>query len=338
MKRIIRLALAVFWILHLAGCMTAAPIEDPALMDIEQAQTEEYDSQESFRGNGGQDMHEGERRVICWGDSLTYGEGGNGVTYPSTLKDRLNCEVINYGIQGETVTQIGIRTGAFPMSVGAFEIPSDPKRVKVSLWMDGEDPNMMRLGDAGINPCTIAGIEGTLSYSQEENSYYFTRATAGDPLSVEKGTEVETFAAKDKRKSDVVILFAGTNLAPDRAHIGELIDAEKQILEYLDAKAYLVVGLTSLAMAPDVVWINQALAAEFGERFLDIRTYLLQHGLEDAGIQPTLQDRQDLADGEIPSSLRVDIVHGNESFYRIIGEQVMGKLQELGMIGESDEK
>lgn len=54
-------------------------------------------------------------RIICWGDSLTYGQGGNDVTYPLVLADMLNYEVINYGIQGETAKQIAIRAGALTM-------------------------------------------------------------------------------------------------------------------------------------------------------------------------------------------------------------------------------
>lgn len=57
-------------------------------------------------------------------------------------------------------------------------------------------------------------------------------------------------------------------------------------------------------MIPEVAAVNEKLAAAFGTHFLDIRSYLLEHGLEEAGIAPTDQDLMDLADGEIPSSLR----------------------------------
>lgn len=277
-------------------------------------------------------------RILCWGDSLTFGEGGNGVTFPSVLEEKVDLKVINYGVQGETATQIGIRMGAFPMEVASFEMPQETVPAEVTLQYAGEDPIMMRLGDCGINPCRIAGIEGTLAYNIADNSYSFTRSEEGNAMTVEEGTQVETFASGDKKEADIVILFAGTNLAPDIAHVGELMDAQKQMLEYLGTERYIVIGLTSLALVPDVEPINKALAEEFGTHFLDIRTYLLENGLEDAGIAPTVQDRADLAAGEIPSSLRVDIVHGNEMFYRIIGEQVFLKLKELGYITEEDIK
>ncbi len=277
-------------------------------------------------------------RIICWGDSLTYGQGGNGVTYPSVLEEKLNLEVKNYGIQGETARQIGIRTGAFPMAVEVFDVPAETIPVAVSLWQWGEDPIMMRLGDCAINPCYISGIEGTLSYHAEDNKYYFTRTEPGDARTVAGGTEIETFASRDKRKSDIIVLFAGTNLPPDKNTVGELIDMEQQMLAYLETERYVVIGLTSKSLIPDVEPINEALSYEFGEHFLDIRSYLLENGLKDAGIEPTQQDEQDIAAGEIPSSLRVDVVHGNEAFYRIIGEQVCLKLEELGYITEENKK
>ena len=269
------------------------------------------------------------KRIICWGDSLTYGQGGNGVTYPSVLEEKSGLEVINYGIQGETARQISIRMGVHPMSVGAFEIPSETDPVEVSLWQWGEDPIMMRLGDCGINPCYIAGVEGTLSYAAEENKYYFTRKEAGDAVSVSDQTEVETFAAVDKDSSDIIVLFAGTNRPPDKDTVGDLIQMERQMIEYLGTERYVVIGLTSKKLIKDVEVINESLAGAFGEHFLDIRSYLLENGLRDAGIEPTKKDTKNIAIGEIPSSLRVDEVHGTKDFYRIIGECVYRKLVEL---------
>ena len=275
---------------------------------------------------------EAAERIICWGDSLTYGQGGNGVTYPSILEEKSELEIINYGIQGETARQIAIRMGVLPMTTGAFEIPEDSTPVEVTLWQGGEDPIMMRLGDCAINPCKIKGVEGTLSYNASDNKYYFTRAVSGTAISVETDTLVETYASSDKKTSDIIVLFAGTNLPPDKNTVGELIEMEQKMLEYLGTEKYVIIGLTSKKLIPDVDEINEALADTFGEHFLDIRKYLLENGLKDAGIEPTKKDKKNLKKGIIPSSLRVDEVHGNEEFYRIIGEQVYNKIVELGYV------
>ncbi len=171
----------------------------------------ETETETQQRTEGGEDLNmtetksetENPARIICWGDSLTFGEGGNGVTFPSVLEEKLKLKIVNYGVQGETARQIGIRMGAFPMTVGAFEIPAEQTAVEVTLWHSGEDPVMMRLGDCGINPCHISGIEGTLSYQAKDNKYYFIRSAPGSAVLAEEGTAVETFAAKKRR----ILLF-----------------------------------------------------------------------------------------------------------------------------------
>ena len=64
------------------------------------------------------------------------------------------------------------------------------------------------------------------------------------------------------------------------------------------------------------------MALAFGKHFLDVRQYMLEYGLADVGIEPTEQDLANISTGEIPSSLLVDDVHGNDAFYNVIGNQV----------------
>ncbi|MDE6903944.1 MAG: hypothetical protein K2P76_03175 [Lachnospiraceae bacterium] len=287
---------------------------------VEQAPNQEFSSQSI-------------ERVVCWGDSLTFGQGGEGVTFPSVLGELLpGVPVINYGIQGETAKQIAIRAGSLPMTVSGFVIPADATPVQMYLWQNGEDPIMLRMGDAGINPCTIGGVQGILTYNPDEIKYYFTRTIPGEAVAVNDNTQVITYGDQDKRSSDVVVLFAGTNRAPDKHTVQELVDTERQILDHIGSDRYVVIGLTSKELVKDVVEINEALAQAFGEHFLDIRSYYLENGLKDGGITPTDQDVVDISQGEIPTSLRVDVVHGNSTFYRLLGKQVYEKFRELGYI------
>lgn len=270
--------------------------------------------------------------IVCWGDSLTYGTGGEGVTYPSVLADETGLTVYNYGVCGEKADQIAIRMGLYPMTVSAFTIPAGKEAVAVSLLCQGTDPVMLRLGDAGMNPCDIAGVRGELSFCEEDGNYYFTRLTAGDEVAVLDGTVVVMDAAGKTDPNDIVVLFAGSNDRPTREDAKILIETEKEMIGYLGSSKYIVVGLTSQEMIPEVAAVNEELKAAFGDHFLDIRTYLLEHGLEDAGITPTDQDLSDIASGEIPSSLRVDIVHGTPDFYRILGEQLYDKMKADGYL------
>lgn len=222
--------------------------------------------------------------------------------------------------------------GLYPMTTGAFTIPAEREPVALSLLCDGEDPIMLRLGDAGMNPSDIAGVKGELSYSEEDGNYYFTRQTKGDAVTVSDGTVVTMDAAGKIDPDDIVVLFIGSNDRPTAEDAETLIATEKEMIRYLGSSKYIVVGLTSKEMIPEVAAVNEKLAAAFGTHFLDIRSYLLEHGLEEAGIVPTDQDLMDLADGEIPSSLRVDIVHGTPDFYRILGEQLYEKMRSDGYL------
>lgn len=74
--------------------------------------------------------------VICWGDSLTAGNGGNRVTYPSILNRLLGVDysVVNAGVGGETSLTIGARQGGNAMTFGNdFILPSEQEYVDVSF-------------------------------------------------------------------------------------------------------------------------------------------------------------------------------------------------------------
>lgn len=48
--------------------------------------------------------------INCWGDSMTYGQNGDGVSYPDILQELTGFEVNNYGISGNTTYQIMSRS------------------------------------------------------------------------------------------------------------------------------------------------------------------------------------------------------------------------------------
>ena len=78
---------------------------------------------------------EKEPDIVCWGDSLTYGTGGEGVTYPSVLADETGLTVYNYGVCGEKADQIAVRMGLYPMTTGAFTIPAEREPVALSTML-----------------------------------------------------------------------------------------------------------------------------------------------------------------------------------------------------------
>ena len=72
--------------------------------------------------------------------------------------------------------------------------------------------------------------------------------------------------------------------------------------------------------------LEEAMAAVFGDRYVNLREYLSTRGLADAGLSPTERDRRDMEAGRVPESLRSDEVHLNRYGYRDMGELVFRKL------------
>ena len=277
-------------------------------------------------------IKDGLPRVICWGDDLTLGTGGRRTSYPTVVENTLNLTTKNYGSYGEGFRQIGFRMGVYEFTVDEVIIPKEISEVEIKPTHEGRDVGILHNGNAGVNPCTISGVEGSIKYKSGENKYYFTRYNSGDVVKVAKGTPIITNANTTKSDNDIVVLFVGTNDKPDKNTAKELVKVEKKMINYLGSKKYIIIGLTCKEYMADIEDVNKVLKKAFGKHFLDIRKYLLKNGLEDSDITPTKQDLADIKNGEIPTSLRTDKVHGTADFYTMLGKQVCNKILELGYL------
>ena len=276
--------------------------------------------------------------VACWGDSLTAGAGGDGVTYPQVLAERIAekyapVPVHNMGIGGEnTVTILG-RAGATVIHLyRKIVVPETCTPVRV--WLSCDHVGMfrpLRQGDGGINPVELDGIPGTLSVRQtsiyqpaSKVQYFFTRSEPGRAEAIPTGAAL-TVANEGKYDSDITVIFIGTN--------GGYIDARDLVSQQkllIHSDRYLVLGLTR-GSAADTAKENARMAEEFGDHFLDLRTLLCRDGLRLAGLPETDDDRSDIAAGIVPRALRVDSVHFTAAAYRVIGNAVFDRLDQLGM-------
>lgn len=279
--------------------------------------------------------------IVCWGDSLTYGAGGNGVSYPYVLeerlrKDRIYIPVINMGVGGENTVTIAGRAGAIPFKLKEFMIPSDP--VPVEIFFQEKEEKALRpfeQGDAGINPCMISGVSGRMYGEKAEDDvmhYFFIRSEQGDAVYVKEGTEVETWAAS--QFSDYVyVVFMGENHGFNS--IQDLIEQQQTILSMQGKYTgnYIVIGLTT-GTKEERQELEEALYETYGDRFLNIREYLSTQGIYDAGIKPTEEDLSRMEEGMIPVSLLTDHIHFNASGYRLIGDFMYERMKELGYFDE----
>lgn len=269
-------------------------------------------------------------RIICWGDSLTETLDLK-TAYPDVLRALTGCEVLNYGLSYETTNMIAMRSGGIEVTVDATVIPSTCDMIPIFLKSEtGNNIYLLEYGDAGVNPCSIAGIEGTLR--RINDSYYFTRSTEGERTSIDEGTPLITFAQKDAQKDDVLILFTGTNDLPNPQTIYDIIDTQHKMIESAGCTKYLVIGLTYNDGIDDLSSVNSILANEYEDHFLDIRSYLLNYGIQDAHLKATSADMIDISKGNMPASLMKDYVHGNKYYYDLLAKQIYRRLIYLGYL------
>ena len=274
--------------------------------------------------------------IACWGDSLTVGSNGDGITYPKILSRLVKtANVVNLGVGGEGSTKIAMRQGAIPLYAEGFTIPEEKIYTEINLIDENNNKVIIgQQGTAGLNPCYINGVEGDIIYHEGSSKTFFIRRESGQETVVDNKTRVITEGMKEYQNADILIIWSGTNDTPDASSVSNVIDNIDAMINYSNNDKYVIIGLTSKYYMPEIEEVNQMLASKYGEHFLDIRKYILENGLSDAGISATAQDLEDIENGEIPTSLRADKVHFSESGYRIIGQQVYNKLISLGYISE----
>lgn len=280
--------------------------------------------------------------IVCYGDSLTYGSGGEGVSYPLVLeealrKERIYIPVVNMGIGGENTVTIAGRAGAIPFQVEAFEIPGEAVPVEISfIEEEGKSIRPLYQGDTGLNPCTIGGVTGRITGEQDEQggmTYFFTRSEEGEAVKVPEGSEVETWAAT-QFQDYISVVFMGENHGWND-EIDELIRQQQEILSMQEAQKgkFIVIGLPT-GTAEERKELEAALSETYGDKFFNIREYMSTQALEDAGIKPTDEDKARMAEGMVPSSLLTDHIHFNAEGYRLLGEQIYERMKKLGYFEE----
>lgn len=271
---------------------------------------------------------------VAWvGDSLTAGAGGGGTTAPGVLAAALGRDVYNGGIGGQTSTQISARFDGTPITVTLTgnQIPASggvavtAKSVNV-LYDSGSY--------AGSMACVIAGVPGTMTTDSSGN-WTFTRASAGSVVAVPAGSKCTPtlMASLEKR---TVVLWLGRNNA---SATDTIISDALAVIDRLTPTAPRVLVLsiingngetTGSGAWSNITATNTKLSRIFGGNYIDVRRYLIDYGLAEAGITPTSQDTTDVAGDTVPASLRYDGIHLNAAGYTVVGNLIAKALRARG--------
>lgn len=274
------------------------------------------------------DNYGDKKTILCYGDSLTMGVGGNGTTYPSVLQDLLgeSYSVNNFGIGGETAQQIACRQGGVPMMVQPLECEYNKWAVIDFKSIFGFKPNykFVYQSSEGFYPCTIDGKDVTLYWNSDGNQTVKNNNT--ETLSVTRPTKIVPYSSTLRKKT--CIIWCGTNGWGDN-NIDTLINTQKCMVEYNGNDSYIVIGLHRDSLSDKFDELETKMSQAFGEHFINIREYLVNYGLEDSGITPTTEDETRISQGLVPSSLLADGLHFNANGYSVIANVVYKKGKDL---------
>lgn len=276
-------------------------------------------------------------KINCWGDSLTYGANGEGTTYPGIIQSFVgnSVQVNNYGVGGEGTREIAGRQGGAPfVLLTDVTIPADTTAVAIEL---NEGKILVQGGNTNYS---IDGIEGTLTkVADAPKAYWFTRTTSGDAKSVAKGTEVLPVGVDC---SGINIIWTGANdksaLKKDFAGTkGKIFELHSKMISKIQNEGgdYIVIGIAdgANAYAAEDEELAEYQAAEYGDRFLDLRKILTEEKTYDK-YEITLSDtgKTGLAKGCVPSDIiSSDGLHFNKTGYDLIGKIIYAKLMSMGM-------
>jgi len=294
-------------------------------------------------------------RVCCWGDSLTYGSGvsASSNTYPNKLlallRNNGNTQfpasygVLNNGNAGGGVETIAAYQGGIVLNVKPTTIPAEGSvQIELETFLGDNVIMMRRAGNyitsqilfdykntgEKMNHCYIAGVKGDLLRDANGN-YVFTRLESGEAVTIDRPVPLITYGAAELNlPSDIAVIWAGTN--DIRMDIDEIISFIQLMIDKLGNDKYIIVGLTAKNYHSDIESKNRKLGLAFGKHFLDVRSYILNYGLQDESITATAEDTQAISQGMMPPSLMHDATHFNDYGYDVIANQVYLKGKLLG--------
>lgn len=282
-----------------------------------------------------------DKRIICWGDSITVGMAmKDNETYPAVLQRLLgeNYTVINAGGGGETAQTIAARQGAYKVYTAKDicfakgENAADIGMHEYKMAFCLEDGTLLNTS-LHPNPFSPYEFESDLVYIETKEyflpkngkQYLLKRDDSEEAKVIQKGAEVVFLSALEQRKGSFCeIFYIGTNGrvsgVPATKDINFLIEQNKRMIERHGNERYLVI------IPYWSSYYTEAFIKEFGEKAVDFRSLLLECGAESEGLVPTDLDLEKIKKGEIPPMFRLNNnpndIHLNKHGYSFLAKML----------------
>ena len=277
--------------------------------------------------------------VICWGDSITQGMAmGKGYTYPQHLQGQIGSayRVINAGVPGETSEAILSRANAIEICLtNEVKFAKGEKQVALDrnlFKMVGADAPLTYKGfgnELKLNSVIIGGENYTIEYERgveyDQGTYHLTRKDTSGALTIAAGTKVEFEYSSQYKKNHCNVIYIGGN---DGKLTAEVIINKYKKLTALNPNYIVIIPHYS---ENDLA---KEFKAEFGNKAIDIREYMVKQAHIDYDVELTDMDGYCVKKNMVPASYsyknQKGDAHLNELGYKILADQVYKKGVELG--------
>lgn len=268
------------------------------------------------------------------GDSLTFSAGTD---WPTLVGTDLGITATNRGMSGWSSTDIAVRQGAVQpgLTVTGNTIPASG-----AVTVTAVTPGSYRSDSTGTISWTgtLAGIYGTLVHNGTAGTWVFTRSAAGSATACPPATPFID-SSGDAYRSAIQSFFVGrNNFNPGTDPLDVVKDTDLMVRRLLTDR-YLVLGMTTSGSEiagttnyKTIVKVAGWLAARHGSKFIDIRRELIDNAMKVMGLTYTNQDKTDVANDIIPTTLKIDTLHFTAAGYEFIGKVVAQRIRDLGYV------
>ena len=336
MKRLGIVAIAAVLAASLASCRQF-PTNDETSSDAVDgdAQAESSLDWRYYPGTSDEDT----REIVCWGDSMTQGVGADTdegalvsladgelydtsyQSYPQVLSQLTGLDTYNFGVAGATSAEIAAMQGGLTWE----ELEAAEKSVEVADAGDA-DANAADAGDADANAADEDDADAA-NVADDADADAADDADADDqPVS---HIDPDVIEEGERHTGDILVLEIGSNGGWNNDY-QVLIDQYRAMIERSGCEDYLILGDTddpgtsvgdtsqvpfTEDYAPRETNWEAALREAFGDHFINMRVFLIKHGLEISDLTPTEEDVADARLGCISKQLRSDWTHLNARGY-----------------------
>ena len=254
--------------------------------------------------------------LVCIGDSLTQGSGGNGITFGGIISSHFNWDYTNFGVGGESPSTI-----AYRCKCNIIRIPANTNPTNYFTPESYISPAM---------PYPIPPFENGRSFPVTVNGVKYTATRKNSQIKIDDISSApypRNIVFDIDSVGDVYTIWVGTNSDRTFDAISPYID---MIVSNINSNKYVIIGLTT-DETESIANLNNQLKDKYKEHFLDIKNLLVNYGLNIVGLTPTPNDTERINAGNVPSSLlSTDKLHFNSNGYKAIGLFVIDHMYALG--------